>query len=288
MPGADPPPYPVSVTTRIHHLNCATMAPPLAARTGLAPDHLVAHCLMLERPDGLVLVDTGFGAADIAESARRLGRGFLLATGAALDPAETAASQVRGLGFGADDVTDVVVTHLDLDHAGGLSDFPHARVHVLGDELAAARARRTARERNRYRTAQWAHGPRWIEHHPQAADHWYGFGAVPLLDGDAFLVPLAGHTRGHSAVAVRRPSGGWFLHAGDAYFSHTEKDDPPRCPPGLRAFQAMVQVDKHARLANQDRLRSFHTEHGVPHGGDVTVFCAHDHLEYDALVGVTD
>lgn len=50
----------------------------------------------------------------------------------------------------------------------------------------------------------------------------------------------------------------------------------------------MVQDDKHARLANQDRLRSFHTEHGVPHGGDVTVFCAHDHVEHDALAGVTD
>ena len=29
----------------------------------------------------------------------------------------------------------------------------------------------------------------------------------------------------------------------------------PRCPPGLRAYQTMMQVDREARLANQDRLR---------------------------------
>ena len=71
------------------------------------------------------------------------------------------------------------------------------------------------------------------------------------------LVPLPGHTRGHSAVAVRRPSGGWFLHAGDAYFFHGEKERPPSCPGGLRAFQNLVQMDRRARLANAERLRSF-------------------------------
>jgi hypothetical protein len=32
-----------------------------------------------------------------------------------------------------------VVTHLDLDHAGGLGDFPDAEVHVHAHELSAAR-----------------------------------------------------------------------------------------------------------------------------------------------------
>ena len=285
-------PYRVNVPTRVHHLNCATMRTPLAGRSSLVPSHLVAHCLLVETADRLVLVDTAFGTADLASPAKRLGRPFLIATGPTFDPAETAVAQVRGLGHRPEDVTDIVVTHLDLDHAGGLGDFPGARVHVLASELAAARARKSQGEKGRYRPVQWEHGPSWVEH-DTAEEDWFGFAATPVWPGsdDLVLVPLIGHTRGHVGVGVRRPGGGWFLHAGDAYFSHGEKLDPPQCPGGLKVFQSMVQMDKAARLANQDRLRSLHAEHGAP-GPDgrpeITMFCAHDHVEYDALADVTD
>ncbi|MFD0510570.1 MBL fold metallo-hydrolase [Streptomyces aureus] len=34
---------------------------------------------------------------------------------------------MTGLGYAVDDVRHIVLTHLDLDHAGGLPDFPRAR-----------------------------------------------------------------------------------------------------------------------------------------------------------------
>ena len=49
--------------------------------------------------------------------------------------------QIQRLGFDPRDVRDIVLTHLDFDHAGGLCDFPEARVHLLGAELAGARKR---------------------------------------------------------------------------------------------------------------------------------------------------
>jgi glyoxylase-like metal-dependent hydrolase (beta-lactamase superfamily II) len=253
----------------------------------MAPARMVAHCLLVEGDQGLTLVDTGFGAADIAE--RRMGAGFIRLNRPSLDPAETAVAQVRAAGYDAADVTDIVLTHLDLDHAGGLGDFPGARVHVFTDELAAATARSTLREKNRYIRAQWAHGPRWVEH-TVAGEGWLGFEAVKVLSDEVLLIPLHGHTRGHCGVAVRRPSGGWFLHAGDTYFSHGEKDSPPTCPPGLSLFQAVVQMDKVARLANQERIRTLQVEHGPDSGSDdvVTLFCAHDAVEFDALADVTD
>lgn len=246
------------------------------------PERLVAHCLLVEGAGGLTLVDTGIGTGDVADP-RRLGAPFVGAVGAALDLEEAAVMQVRALGYDPADVRDVVVTHLDLDHAGGLGDFPKARVHVHADELAAARSRRHPKERGRYVAAQWAHGPDWVEHGP-GGDDWYGFDAVRAVGEDVLLVPLPGHSRGHSAVAVRRPSGGWFLHAGDAYFFHAEKLQPPRCPSGLRAFQNLVQMDRRARLANAARLRDLHARHSA----DVTVFSAHDARELEALAGVTD
>ncbi len=253
----------------------------------MTPARMVAHCLLIEGDQGLTLVDTGFGTADIA--GKRMGRGFIQMMGPSLDPAETAVAQVRAAGYAAADVTDIVLTHMDLDHAGGLGDFPDARIHVFTDELAAATARKSPTEKGRYITAQWAHGPRWVEH-DVAGEEWLGFEAVKVLSDDVLLIPLRGHTRGHCGVAVRRPSGGWFLHAGDTYFSHGEKETPPTCPTGLSLFQKIVQMDKKARYANQDRVRSMHAEHGPDSGSDdlVTVFCAHDAVEFDALADVTD
>jgi len=68
-----------------------------------------------------VLVDTGLGLLDVAVPLRRLGPGFLAAMHPRLDANETAARQVERLGFSREDVRDVLLTHLDPDHAG---DFP--------------------------------------------------------------------------------------------------------------------------------------------------------------------
>lgn len=262
----------------IHHLNCATLRPLGTLGGRAAPARVVAHCLLVERPEGLLLVDTGFGHDDINDPAR-LGRPFVTALRPALDPDETAAARVTALGHRVDDVTDIVLTHLDLDHAGGLADFPHARVHVSAAELDAAR-HPTLRERARYVPGQWAHGPLWRTHRADG-DHWFGFEAVQALGDDVLLVPLTGHTRGHCGVAVRRPGGGWLLHAGDAYFDAGEKLTPPHVKPGLRLFQRMMAVDNAQRHHNQQRLRELH----AGHDGEVTVFCAHDAAELDRLAG---
>ncbi len=240
---------------------------------------MVCHCLLIEGDGRLVLVDTGLGLGDIADPKGRLGGAFVAATGARLDSAECAVRQVERLGFRPDDVTDVVVTHLDLDHAGGIGDFPRAKVHVYGAELDAALARSTLRERERYKTAHWAHGPTWVRHTANAGDKWKGFDRAALLsDGDVevVMIPLHGHTRGHSGVVVRNGDR-WLVHAGDAYFFHEEMSSTPWCPPGLRAFQAAVAIDDAARRHNQSRLRELAAQ------PDVTIFSAHDASEFDGM-----
>ena len=141
----------------VHHLNCATLQPAATLGGRLMPARLVAHCLLVERPEGLLLVDTGFGTADIADP-KRLGQPFRALVGPVLDATETALARVTALGHRPEDVTDIVLTHLDLDHAGGIGDFPQARVHVDEDELDRALAP-PLRERPRYVQAQWVHGP---------------------------------------------------------------------------------------------------------------------------------
>jgi glyoxylase-like metal-dependent hydrolase (beta-lactamase superfamily II) len=260
----------------IHHLNCGSMRPRGSFGGRVSPDRMVAHCLLVERPGGLLLVDTGFGTADVADPGR-LGQPFVGVVRPSLDRAETALARVRALGHTADDVTDIVLTHLDLDHVGGIGDFPRARVHVFGDELDAA-LRPTFREKQRYVSAQWAHGPSW-ERHEVRGDDWFGFTAVTALGDDVLLVPLRGHTRGHCGVAVRRPDGGWLLHAGDSYFHTSEKETPPSPPVGLRVFQRLLEVDHLQRTHNQERLRELY----AAHRDEITIFCAHDASEFEAL-----
>lgn len=267
---------------RVHHLNCGSMHPIggrlVSGEPGRTP-HLVCHCLLIETSDGLVLVDSGLGLADVEAAHARLGGLFVRALRPDLDPEQTAARQVAKLGFSRKDVRHILLTHLDLDHAGGLSDFPHARVHVLLAEHEAASHPRIT-ERQRYRASQWAHHPHWVLYRHDAGEPWLGLEAVRALDGlpdDILFIPLLGHSRGHAGVAVRT-SEGWLLHAGDAYFHRQELGpEPERCPAALRVFQTIVQADGRLRLWNQERLRTLARDHR----GAVTVFSAHDALELD-------
>lgn len=273
---------------RVHHLNCGSMCPFggrwMDGHAGaLRPAHLVCHCLLIETGRGLVLVDTGLGTRDVYAPVPRLSRAMTALLRPQLRFEETAFAQVHALGFAPHDVRHIVLTHLDFDHAGGIEDFPDARVHVLTDELDAARRRHGWVGRRRYRPMQWDSATHWRSYRPQGA-RWNGFECVRELDGmddDILLVPLRGHTRGHCGVAVRE-GGGWTLLAGDAYFHRDEmpatRDTPVRCPPGLRAYQRLMEVDREARLRNQQRLR----ELAWTQSPGVRVMCSHDADELHA------
>ncbi len=251
---------------------CPRGARLLAGRGGLvAPARLVAHCLLIEASDGLVLVDTGFGTRDAADPTR-LGQPFRAIVRPRCEIGETAIRQIEALGLAPGDVRHILITHLDLDHAGGLGDFPDAEVHVFAPELAAARAP-TLRERGRYVSAQWAHGPKWVEHEVDG-DSWLGFDSVSLLPGldpEIAMVPLVGHTRGHAGIALSQGDG-WLFHCGDAYFHHGEVATPPSSPPGLRIWQALTEHDGKARGHNQERLRELARERR----DEVLLICSHD------------
>jgi glyoxylase-like metal-dependent hydrolase (beta-lactamase superfamily II) len=247
----------------------------------LAKAELCAHVLLVETDDALVLVDTGFGSGgsgDVADPGR-LGRPFRALIRPELSDADTAVAQVRALGFDPADVRHLVVTHLDVDHAGGMPDFPGAEVHVFRPEMEAA-LDPSVREKLRYIPAHFADA-KWHPH-DVAGDEWMGFEAVrtiPGLDPEILLVPLPGHSRGHSCVAVRDMER-WLLHCGDAYFFHGETRTPPSCPPGLKFFQAAVGYDGKQRRANAERLREL-----AGREDQVRLFCAHDLTELRALQG---
>lgn len=275
---------------RLHHLNCISSCPLggrlMDGRSGLIwqRGRLCCHCIAAETDDGLVLVDTGFGLQDVRAPRTRLSAFFLALLSPDFREEMTAVRQIERLGWRAADVRHIVLTHLDFDHAGGLDDFPHATVHLLRSERDSAQRQATWLDRQRFRPQQWSTASRWQVYDSGGGERWHGFERAQPLRGlppDIALVPLPGHTFGHAGVALRS-GGGWLLQAGDAYFDAREMDlERPRCTPGLRLYQTLMEKDRTARLGNQQRLRELKRARGR----ELRIVCAHDPGEFEQLAG---
>lgn len=273
---------------RVHHINCGTMCPLAGGLltgegSALKRGLLVAHCLLIETDQhGLVLLDTGFGLRDTQNPAERLGKDSMMILGAPRE-VDCAIRHVERLGFKGTDVRHIILTHMDVDHAGGISDFPHARIHVMNAEHRAAVARESRIERMRYRPIQWEHGADFVLHEPTRGESWRGFSCVRNIEGlppEILMLPLEGHTRGHACVAIDFAEGP-LVYAGDAYFHHDSihgaKADVPAM---LRFYEWMLACDKQKLASNHIRLRALAAQK------DITLFCAHDVSEFREMGGV--
>lgn len=250
--------------TIIHHLNFGTMrAIPVDSNSITS-----CHCLLLEDPKGLVLVDTGLGLIEMQHPRERFGEELLNIWGFTIDEELTAVRQIQRLGFDPADVKHIVISHLDVDHAGGLRDFPNAEVHLASEELANLEAKNP-----RYLYNQFEHGPRWRPHGP-SDERWFGLEARDLglgLTSAVKLIPLFGHTNGHCGIAVQQGDR-WVLHAADTYYRRAEilSDDNP-----VSALASHTADDNTRRIASIAALRGLTAQTG----GDVSIFSTHDVLE---------
>jgi glyoxylase-like metal-dependent hydrolase (beta-lactamase superfamily II)/RimJ/RimL family protein N-acetyltransferase len=248
----------------LRHLNCGTLHAPPNPKAS-------CHCLLLEGAGGkLTLIDTGIGLHDVADPSGRIGQQLIDIAGFQFHEAETAVRQIDRLGYRATDVTDIVLTHGDPDHTGGLADFPAATVHISEVERD-----RLASGHWRYLPQHFAHGPKWRTF--SAFDtNWFGLSACPVTTagGDVLVVWLPGHTLGHCGVAVRQGDR-WLLHVGDAYYLRVELDTDDHPVSQLAAARA---DDDALRRASLEHLRRLHRDHAA----EVSLFGYHDFTEFPA------
>lgn len=196
------------------------------------------HADTTDLGDDVFLMDTRMGGFDQVTSAYliRSSRPCLVETGAARS-ADTVVEQLAALGIGAHDLATIVVTHIHLDHAGGVGDlaaaFPTAQivVHEAGARHLADPSRLMA-------SAQRVFGAtldRLFGHlQPTPAERLRSLGdtgTIDLGDGrslDAFHNP--GHAMHHVGLIDSRTGD---LYTGDAagvYVPET-KDVRPATPP---------------------------------------------------------
>lgn len=263
---------------RIHHLNCGAMQPyggalfdgqtPVFAQGGLAPATLACHCLLLEHHAGLTLVDTGTVSTNPAADRARHSPFFRTIDRLRLDAPESAHAQIRALGLDPARVQNIVMTHLDFDHAAGLTDFPEATIHLSAQEAYAAQNPNSPKARQRFRPAQWGSTRNWRTY-PSFKDDWFGLPATPL-PGELLLISLPGHTEGHCGVAIPTTTG-WLLHAADAIFHHRELHGHPM-PPAAHAYQWAMQTSQSARRRTLHALQTL----ARTHPDEVEIICTHD------------
>lgn len=168
----------------------------------------------IEHPEGVIVVDTG--AAAHLKSLPRWHPYFRFAVRFDIEPEQEVGPQLRGLGIGARDVKTVVLTHMHIDHDGGLAHFPHSRILASAGEIA--RASGIAGAVLGYLPKRW---PKWFAPEPLA---WQPTACGPFASsarisaaGDVIAVPTPGHTPNHLSVVVRDGDHEIML-AGDASY----------------------------------------------------------------------
>lgn len=166
-----------------------------------APHAMDYFMWLLRQGDRNILVDTGYDH----EEARLRDRPIRLDPGAALAP----------LGLTPDDITEIIVTHLHYDHAGGLALFPNAHLHLQAAEMAFATGPCMCHDVLRM--------PFTAGHVCEAVTRLYR-GKLTFHDGDGQIAEgvsvhcIGGHSRGLQAVRVQTQVGAMVLASDAAHY----------------------------------------------------------------------
>lgn len=218
------------------------------------------NILLVELGERLILVDTGMGS-DIQRALpyqwQRLAMG-IEASG------QSAPEQIEAMGINTDDITDIIVTHMDWDHIGGLHHFPQAKVHLAAAEWEAVQDLRSPLAKTRYMPHLWRGDVKW-NFLKGEGEQWKNFSSVQALEGtngdDVLIVPLPGHTPGHQGVALADKK---VLFCADAYLHNSLLNAAQdKSALVLKAYNS-ISVDNHSlyqqSLKNISEFKNQHTD----------------------------
>jgi N-acyl homoserine lactone hydrolase len=152
-----------------------------------------------------VLIDTGFHPSVAVEPRKNLGPvAHILFKDVRMEAEQAATAQLRAKGVEPSRVNVVVMTHLHVDHASAISEFPDATFVVSRAEWAAATSQG---QLHGYVRRQFDHAfdYRLLDFEGPDVESFASFGRSFDLFGDGSVrcVYTPGHTLGHQSVVLR-------------------------------------------------------------------------------------
>jgi glyoxylase-like metal-dependent hydrolase (beta-lactamase superfamily II) len=178
-------------------------------------DWLPTFAWVIEHPEGIIVVDTGQGT-HLLDSTKLLHPYLRWEVAFRIEREQEIGPQLRGLGIRPRDVRQVILTHLHVDHDGGLAHFMDIEIHVPRGEIRMASG--WLGMMRGYLPNRW---PSWFEPVPLdlEAQSFGPFRASKRLTtaGDVVVVGTHGHTANHVSVLVQDGETTAFL-AGDTSY----------------------------------------------------------------------
>ena len=205
---------------------------------------------LVEHPSaGPFLVDTGLHPSVAARPAANLGRVVASLGRPRLEPGEDLPAQLRARGIDPKSIRLVVMTHLHIDHASGMSEFPGATFVVSEPEwIAATTDRRPLLSGYRPAHYDYAFDYRTLSYDGDRISSYSTFGRTFDLfgDGSVRLAFTPGHTAGHQAVICHLAERDLVI-AGDAIYTYRQLEggpEPPR-PADLHNWRRSLRELQH-------------------------------------------
>jgi N-acyl homoserine lactone hydrolase len=177
---------------------------------------LPTYAWAIEHPEGVLVVDTGQGI-HLLETSMSYHPFLRWEVAFRIESEEEVGPQLRTLGIGPRDVKKVVLTHLHMDHDGGLAHFPNSEILVSSEELRTASG--WAGRVRGYLPNRW---PSWFDPVPLdlTAQSFGPFARSRRLTeaGDIIAVATPGHTANHVSILVEEGDT-TFILAGDTSYN---------------------------------------------------------------------
>jgi glyoxylase-like metal-dependent hydrolase (beta-lactamase superfamily II) len=224
---------------------------------------------LIKHGDDYLLFDTGLGQTIAAQYAADMSwwqRPFF-----SYAPLQAASVQLEQAGYPA--IGRIILSHSHWDHAGGVPDFPKAKVWVAAEEMA------------RIKQPTRGAGGTWASQVSKVQWETLKFDAIPyqgyaksadlFQDGSVVVVPMPGHTPGSVGLFVTVDSGQRYFFIGDVAWTVAA------LKAGASKFWAAAQIvdDDHGHTQESaDQVRQL-----MQQDPKLNVIPAHDSAVQDKL-----
>lgn len=211
---------------------------------------------LIKHPKGNILFDTG-NASAVAENPEKHWGEVVNAYYPIMTKEQYVVNQLNKIGIAPEDINYVILSHLHLDHAGGVGDFPNA-VYVV--------------QRCEY---EWAYNPEntqkdaYIMADLNKQTDWQILNGEEKMDffndGTLEIWFTPGHTPGHQSLLVNLEKSGKFLLTADSCYTEENLND--NIQSGL-VWDSELSMQSVAKMKNLKK------------NSEVTIITGHDPLAW--------